>query len=141
MVYIKPKSLCEGNTCHVSPDDFWQLQEIISSHRLIILTGGEFSVSDTNGPILIENVSNLTISGGESVSLIECSPQSVFGLYIKNALNVVLTGVRIRYCGFLDPLLNWPLKIDSIKVRSVGINKNFYLCYDFKKYSALGNLH
>ena len=128
---ISPKSLCKGDTCHVSPDNFWQLQEIICSNQLIELTGGEFSVNDTNGSIVIENVSNLMISGRES--LIECSPQSTFGLTLKNSINITLTGIRIRNCGFLpapDPLLVWPLKMgdDTTKLSSFfGITKTSIL--------------
>ena len=96
-----PKSLCEGDICHVSPNNFWRLNEIISSNKLIVLNGGEFSVDDSNGSILIENVSNLTISGRQNGSLIECSSDSTFGLYLKNTTNVTLTGIRIRNCSFL----------------------------------------
>ena len=96
-----PKSLCEGDICHVSPNHFWRLQEIISSNKLIVLNGGEFSVDDSNGSILIENVSNLTISGRHNGSLIECSSDSTFGLYLKNTTNVTLTGIKIRNCSFL----------------------------------------
>ena len=44
-------------------------------------------------------MSNLTISGGESGSLIECSQHSTFGFYLQNATNITLTGFRIRNCG------------------------------------------
>ena len=98
------QSLCQGETCHISPGNFWQLQDIISSNRLIMLNGVEFSVNGRNDFIVIENVSNLTISGGESGSLIECSPQSTFGLHLKNATNVTLSQIRIRYCG--SPIAN-----------------------------------
>ena len=96
--------LCHSHICIVSPDNWniWQLQEIISSNKLIVFNGVKFSVNDSSnftGFIVIENVSNLTISGGESGSLIECSPQSTFGLHFKNTTNVTLTGIRIRNCG------------------------------------------
>ena len=93
-------SLCKGEICHISQNQFSQLQEIISSNQLIILNGGEFSVNDRNGFVLIENVSNLTISGGERGSLIQCSPDSSFGLYLKNTTNITLTGITMRDCGF-----------------------------------------
>ena len=94
------QSLCESETCHISPDKFWQLKDIIRSNRLIVLNGMEFSVDDTYDFIVIENVSNLTLSGGENSSLIECSSNSSFGLHLKNATNVTLTRIRIRNCGF-----------------------------------------
>ena len=93
-------SLCKGEICHISQNQFSQLQEIISSNQLIILNAGEFSVGDSNGFLLIENVSNLTISGGERGSLIQCSPDSSFGLYLKNTTNITLTGITMRGCGF-----------------------------------------
>ena len=91
-------SLCQGDTCHVSPENFLQLKDLISSHRLIILDGVKFSLDLSIGFIIIENVSNLTISGGGSGSLIQCSPGSTFGLHIKNATNVTLTGINITNC-------------------------------------------
>ena len=93
-------SLCKGEICHISQNQFSQLQEIISSNQLIILNGGEFSVNDRNGFLLIENVSNLTISGGERGSLIQCSPDSSFGLYLKHTTNITLTGITMRGCAF-----------------------------------------
>ena len=93
-------SLCKGEICHISQNQFSQLQEIISSNQLIILNEGEFSVNDRNGFLLIENVSNLTISGGERGSLIQCSPDSSFGLYLKNTTNITLTGITMRGCAF-----------------------------------------
>ena len=110
----KPKNgtyLCQSHICIVSPDNWkiWQLQEIISSNKLIVFNGVKFSVNDSSnftGFVVIENVSNLTISGRESGSLIECSPQSTFGLHFKNTTNVTLTGIRIRNCGSVVPI-NW----------------------------------
>ena len=96
-------NLCHSHICIVSPDNWniWQLQEIISSNKLIVFNGVKFSVNDSSnctGFVVIENVCNLTISGGESGSLIECSPQSTFGLHFKNTTNVTLTRIRIRNC-------------------------------------------
>ena len=92
------QSLCHGDTCHVSPENFLQLKEVINSNRLIILDGVKFSLDRSIGFIIIENVCNLTITGGGSGSLIECSPQSSFGLHLKNATNVTLTGINITNC-------------------------------------------
>ena len=92
-------SLCEGETCHVPPNNFWQLQEMIDSNKFIVLNGAEFSVDDSSDFIVIENVSNLTISGGERGSLIHCSSNSTFGFHLKNTTNVTLTQLRIRNCG------------------------------------------
>ena len=96
-------ALCEAETCRISPNNFWQLQEMIGSNKHIILNGVEFRVYGSNGFVVIENVSNLTISGGESGTLIECSPQSIFGLHLKNTTNVTLTRLRIRNCGSAIP--------------------------------------
>ena len=98
---LSPDSLCEGGTsCRVSPDNFQYLQSILQSHRLVILNGPKYSIDERNGFLVIENVSNLTISGGENGSLIECSPQSAtFGIHLKNSTNVTLTGLRIIHCG------------------------------------------
>ena len=60
-------------------------------------------MKNSNGFIIIENVFNLTISGSESSSLIECSPQSSFGFHLSNATNVRLAGFRIRNCGSAVP--------------------------------------
>ena len=97
------ESPCKEEICHISSDNLWQLQEFISSNRLIILNEVEFSVDEYSDFVVIENVSNLTISGGESGSLIECSPQSTFGLHLKNSTNVTLTGFSIRNCGSVIP--------------------------------------
>ena len=91
-------SQCKSQTCHVFPNNFGHLQKIISSNQLIILNGEEFSIDESIGSILIENVSNLTISGGERGSLIECSPDSTFGLYLKNATNITLNKITIINC-------------------------------------------
>ena len=93
------QSLCQGDTCHVSPDNFWKLQDIVRSNRFIVLNGEKFGIHDRIGFIVIENVSNLTISGGGSGSLIQCSPQSAFGLHLKNTTNFTLTGINITHCG------------------------------------------
>ena len=97
-----PQNLCEGDMCHVSPDSFWQLQEIISSNKIVILNG-EFRVDENNGFIDIRNVSNLTIYGEEGGSLIECSTQSSFGFHLNNVTNVTLTRIRIKNCGSAIP--------------------------------------
>ena len=57
-------------------------------------------MNGNTGSIVIESVSNLTISGRESGSLIQCSSNSTFGLHFSNATNVTLTGITIRNCGF-----------------------------------------
>ena len=88
--------LCKGDTCYVSADDIFFLGEMIHSNQLIILTSVEISVDESSGFIVIENVSNLTISGGESGSLIECFENSFFGLHFKNTTNVILTRLRIK---------------------------------------------
>ncbi|CAI8027230.1 hypothetical protein GBAR_LOCUS15584, partial [Geodia barretti] len=68
----KSDCLCEGSSCYVSPDNFWCLKKQMCSNYIIILNGEKFNVDIENGFIVIENVSNLTISGGESGSVIEC---------------------------------------------------------------------
>ena len=97
------ESICDGDVCHVSPHNFWQLQELIHTNLIIILNGAQFSVGESKGFIVIENVSNLTISGGETGSLIECSPHSTFGLHLRNATNITLTRLRFRNCGSAIP--------------------------------------
>ena len=98
--------LCRDNICSVSPDKFWCLQKQIHSSHTIILIGENFNAA--HGSIVIENVSNLTISGGESGSIIQCSPNYSFGFHLKNVTNVTLTGIRIRNCSSAIPhhLLN-----------------------------------
>ena len=97
------QSLCKGDTCYVSADDIFSLGEMIHSNQLIILTSVEISVDESIGFIVIENVSNLTISGGESGSFIECFEDSSFGLHFKNTTNVILTRLRINNCGSIIP--------------------------------------
>ena len=97
------RAFCKRETCIVSPDNFWRLQEIVSSNRLIILNSVELSDDRNIGFIVIENVSNLTISGGESGSIIQCSPHSAFGFHLKNTTNVKLTKLSIRNCGSAIP--------------------------------------
>ena len=108
------QSLCKEDTCYVSADDILFLGEIIHSNQLIILTSVEIIrvdessgfVNESSDFILIENVSNLTISGGESGSLIECFEDSHFGLHFKNTTDVILTRLRIKNCGFYRPALH-----------------------------------
>ena len=95
----KPYSQCEDKICHVHPDNFGQLQKVISSNRHIILNGVKFNVNGSNGFIVIENVSNLTISSAEEEgSIINCSSESTFGLHLKNATNISLTEITITNC-------------------------------------------
>ena len=98
-INVIAESLCKGKICSVSPENLLNIQDIITSNRLIILDGVEFRVNGKSDIIVIENVSNLTISGGEGGSIIQCSSQSCFGLHLKNVTNVSLTGIRIRDCG------------------------------------------
>ena len=100
----KRHSQCEGEICHIHPDNFWRLQNIISSNRHIILNGVEFNVNGSNGFTLIENVSNLTISSAkEEGSIINCSSESTFGLHLKNATNISLIGITIMNCASCIP--------------------------------------
>ena len=63
----------------------------------------EFTADDKNGFVVFENLSNMTITGQQNGSLITCSPQCSFGLHFKNATNVTLAGLRIRYCSSFIP--------------------------------------
>ena len=100
----KPPSQCEDEICHVHPNNFGQLQKVISSNRHIILNGVEFKVNGSNGFTLIQNVSNLTISSAEEEgSTIKCSSESTFGLHLKNATNISLTGIIITNCASYIP--------------------------------------
>ena len=131
------RSPCKENTCHLALDDFWQLQDIISSNRLIILDGGIFNVRGNKGFIVIENVSNLTISGREGGSIIQCSSQSTFGLHLKNVTNVSLTGIAMINCA--SPLISSGLKhksslliessrivtLSKVHLQYSGLNKKF----------------
>ena len=100
----KPHSQCEGEICHIYPNDFGQLQKVISSNRHTILNGVEFNVNVSNVFIVIENVSNLTISSAEEEgSIIKCSSESTFGLHLKNATNISLTGMTITNCASYIP--------------------------------------
>ena len=98
----KPYFQCE--ICHIYPNSFGQLQDVISSNRHIILNGVEFNVNGRNGFTLIENVSNLTISSAEKEgSIIKCSSESTFGLHLKNSTNISLTGITITNCASYIP--------------------------------------
>ena len=108
------QSLCKVDTCYVSADDIFFLGEMIHSNQLIILTSDEINVDESSGFIVIENVSNLTISGGESGSLIECFEDSTFGLYFKNTTNVILTRLRIKNCGSFVPKYLLPYTTEGI---------------------------
>ena len=103
----KPHSQCEYEICHIYLHNFGQLQNIISSNRHIILNGVEFNVNGSNGFTLIENVSNLTISSAEEEgSIINCSSESTFGLHLKNATNISLSGITITNCASYIPTNN-----------------------------------
>ena len=142
---------------YVSPENFLQLQDVINSNRLIILDGMKFSVDHSIGFIVIENVSNLTVSTGEeSGSLIECSPQSTFGLHLKNAANVTLTGINITNCGSVMGLAingfgefscsvdscQTPILIETsrhINIARVRIDHSPGFAMDTKSYERLGH--
>ena len=99
-----PYSQCEDEICHIYPNNFGKLQRVISSNRHIILNGVQFNVNGSNGFTVIENVSNLTISSGEEEgSIIKCSLESTFGLHLKNATNILLTGIIITNCASYIP--------------------------------------
>ena len=110
---VVPYYLCEYSSCHISPDELWYLQSLVRSDQTIILDHGTFTVDSENLIILIENVSNLTISGHESGSIIQCSPHSSFGFRLKNTTNVTLTNLNITSCGMAMKSLNysdsWPI--------------------------------
>lgn len=76
---------------------------MISSNKTIILSSELFTLNKENGLIVIEDVYNLTLSGGENDSVIECSSQSTFGIHLKNTTNVTLTGLGFRNCGAAIP--------------------------------------
>ena len=100
----KPYSQCKGEICNIYPNNFGQLQQVISSNRHIILNGVKFNINVSNGFTLIDNVSNLTISSAEEEgSIIKCSSESTFGLHIKNATNILLTGITITNCASYIP--------------------------------------
>ena len=100
----KSHSPCDDEICHIYPDNFGQLQKAISSNRNIILNGVEFNVNGSNTFTVIENVSNLTISSAEEEgSIINCSSESTFGLHLKNATNISLTGITITNCASYIP--------------------------------------
>ena len=100
----KPPSPCEDKICFIYPDTFGELQREISSNRHIILNGVKFNVNGSNGFTVIENVSNLTISSVEEEgSTINCSSESTFGLHLKNATNISLTGITITNCASYIP--------------------------------------
>ena len=115
----KPPSQCEGEICHIYPDTFGQLQKVISSNRHIIFNGVEFNVNGSNGFTVIENVSNLTISSAEEEgSIIKCSSESTFGLYLKNNSNISLIGITIKNCAFYIP--NHTMQYESISQCNVA---------------------
>ena len=115
----KPPSQCKGEICHIYPDTFGQLQKVISSNRHIILNGVDFNVNGSNGFIVIENVSNLTISSAEEEgSIIKCSSESTFGLYLKNNSNISLIGITIKNCAFYIP--NHTMQYESISQCNVA---------------------
>ena len=72
---------------------------MISSNKVIIFNSELFTLNKENGLIVIEDVYNLTLSGGEYDSVIECSSQSTFGIHLKNTTNVTFTGLGFRNCG------------------------------------------
>ena len=97
-------ALCEGGICHIPPNNFSYSRLVVQSDQTILLHEAKYTIN-SNGIIVINNVSNIIITGGESGSLIECSPQSAFGFYLKNATNVTLTGLTFRNCAFLKGFL------------------------------------
>ena len=105
LIITSCKAQCEGSICHISANNFSHLQEVVQSNQTILLHEAKYTINGSNGFIVIENVSNMIIAGGESGSLIECSPQSAFGFYLKNATNVMLTGLTFRNCAFLNIFL------------------------------------
>ena len=129
------QSPCEGQICHISPNNFGQMQKAISSNRIIILSGVHFHVNHRNDFIGIENMSNLTISSEEVDSLIECSPLSTFGLHLKNSTNVILMEIRIRNCGAAIPDHIMPHKSSSQTTLLIESSRNVTLSKVHIEYS------
>ena len=120
---------CEDFICYITPNNFLHLQNIIHSNKMIVLDGKIFNAGMVNTIIVIENVSNLMITGQENGSVIECSSESIFGIHMNNGTNVTLANLTIRNCGSAIPnhfleLFNishdWPCNQDTCPQASVS---------------------
>ena len=95
-------SMCVDNMCTVTPDNVWRLQDVIQSNQTIQFEDKIFYMRK-KGFAIIENVSNVVISGYGQGNHIECSHGANFGFYFKNVINVTITGLRITNCGVPVP--------------------------------------
>ena len=101
-VGLSKDSMCVDNTCTVTPDNVWRLQDMIQSNQTIQFDDKIFYMRE-KGFVIVENVSNVVISGYGQGSHIECSYGTNFGFYFKNVINVTITGLRITNCGIRLP--------------------------------------
>ena len=101
-VELPPKKFsCDGDSCLVTSENFFHLQDMIDSDRVIVFNMEALTVDMPRGFIHIKSVSNLTIMGlsGEG-TVISCSQKSSFGFHISsNAVDITLINLTIQNCG------------------------------------------
>ena len=101
-VELPPKKFaCDGDSCLVTSENFFHLQDMIDSDRVIVFNMEALTVDMPHGFIHIKSVSNLTIMGlsGEG-TVISCSQKSSFGFHVSsNAVDITLINLTIQNCG------------------------------------------
>ena len=121
---------CDGNSCQITPGNFWCLQEMIGSDKILVLDGEKFTIDWENDFVSIESVSNLTITGRESSTLVQCSPLSSFGFYIGDSTDITFTKLRFENCNahavFEVTICNVTLCPPDC-VESVTVTSTFYV--------------
>ena len=135
-------TVCDVNSCQVTHDSFCGLQEIIGSDRVITLDEEVFTVEKVYDFISIESITNLTITGRESGTLIQCFPQSSFGFYIMNATDVTFTGLTFENCGanaVFEATICDVGQCPSMCIQNVIVNSTFYV--EESSSVALLNVH
>ena len=97
---VTQEETCVNNICHVTPDNFWNIQGLISSDRTILLDGGRYNVKRSTF-IDFDSVSNITIMGHRyNDTVIYCSPWTSFAFtFSRNAAFITVTGLKIENCG------------------------------------------
>ena len=103
-VGLSPDLMCIDNTCHVTPDNVWDIQNMIGSNKIIRFDQKNYFMRETfEDFVLVENVSNLLIVGQNEHSHIQCSNGTQFGFYFRNVTNVTITGLQFSNCGVPIP--------------------------------------
>ena len=101
--YSTEDLLCTDSTCTITPDNLTLLQNVIGSERVIRFEGKDFYATNKEGFLVIENVTNLQLVGSDGGSLVSCNSGGEFGIHLRNATNITISGLALENCAVPVP--------------------------------------